>query len=142
METGLPYLWLTLCDPDPQINGQFIYSGGLIRAVAKAGAELTVLGLSRKAGRSYRRSEPNIDWQFAEDRPMSRWMKVASPFPATALRTRVPDMRTALAAHLASGDWDAVVLDSINVAWALPQVLRYRRRHPRTKIVYLAQNQE
>lgn len=138
----MPYLWLTLCDPDPQTNGQFIYSGGLIRAVAKAGAELTVLGLSRKSGRSHHRSEPNIDWQFAEDRPMNRWMRLASSFPSTALRTRVPDMRTALAAHLASGHWDAVVLDSINAGWALPHVLRYRRRHPSTKVVYLAQNQE
>jgi hypothetical protein len=142
MESGLPYLWLTLCDPDPQTNGQFIYSGGLIRAVAKAGAELTVLGLSRKPGRSYRRSEPNIDWQFVEDRQASRWIRVASSFPLTALRTRVPEMRAALAAHLASGNWDAVVLDSINVGWALPHVLRYRRRHPRTRVVYLAQNQE
>lgn len=138
----MPFLWLTLCDPDPQTNGQFIYSGGLIRAVAKAGAELTVLGLGRRPGHSYQRREPNIDWQFARDRPTSRWMRMASSFPPTALRTRVPDMRVALAEHLASGHWDAVVLDSINVGWALPHVLRYRRRNPRTKIAYLAQNQE
>ena len=51
-------------------------------------------------------------------------------------------MRAALATHLATGRWEAVVLDSINVGWALPQVLRYRRRHPQAKIAYLAQNDE
>ena len=142
MESGLPYLWLTLCDPDPQTNGQFIYSGGLIRAVAKAGAKLTVLGLSRKPGQSHSRREPNIDWQFVEDRPPGRWTRIASRFPSNAQRTRVPEMKAALARHLAQGRWEAVVLDSLTVGWALPQVLRYRRRHPETKVVYLAQNQE
>jgi glycosyltransferase involved in cell wall biosynthesis len=136
------YLWLTLCDPDPQTNGQFIYSGGLIRAVAKAGVELTVLGLSRQADRTHRRREGNIDWRLAADRPLNRWVRTASPFPAFSQRTRVPDMRAALVEHLATGQWDAVVLDSINVGWALPYVLRYRRRHPQTKIAYLAQNDE
>jgi polysaccharide biosynthesis protein PslH len=137
-------LWLTLCDPDPQTNGQFIYSGGLIRAVANADADmrLTVLGLSRRPGPSHRRREANIDWQFAEHRPPSRWVRLLSRFPSIALRTRVPDMRAAVAAHLAAGPWDAVVLDSINVAWAVPAVLRYRHRHPHAKLVYLAHNYE
>lgn len=141
-ETLVAYLWLTLCDPDPQNNGQFIYSGGLIRAVANAGAELTVLGLSRRPGRSHGRREPNIDWHLAEDRPANRWMRGASRLPPFALRTRVPAMSAALAVHLLTGRWDAIVLDSFNVAWALPHALRHRRRHPHTKIVYLAQNNE
>ena len=40
-------LWLTLADPDPAHNGQYIYSAGLINAVAAAGVELVVLGLKR-----------------------------------------------------------------------------------------------
>ena len=138
----MAYLWLTLCDPDPQTNGQFIYSGGLIRAVAKAGVELTVLGLSRQPGCTHRRREGNIDWQLAADCPSNRWARTASFFPAFSQRTRVPGMRAALAGHLATGRWDAVVLDSFNVGWALPYVLRYRRRHPQTRIAYLAQNDE
>jgi glycosyltransferase involved in cell wall biosynthesis len=136
------YLWLTLCDPEPQINGQFIYSGGLIRAVANAGAELTVLGLSRQSGPGHHRQDPNIDWHFAKDRRPGRWCRVMSRFPSLALRTRVPDMQAALMTHLANGPWDAVLMDSFNVAWALPHLLRYRRRNPRTKIAYLAENQE
>ena len=40
-------LWLTLADPEPRHNGQFIYSGGLIDAMLAAGCEVEVLGLRR-----------------------------------------------------------------------------------------------
>jgi len=54
----------------------------------------------------------------------------------------VPDMRTTLVAHLKFRRWDALVLDSFNVGWALPHALRHRRRFPHTKIVYVAHNHE
>jgi polysaccharide biosynthesis protein PslH len=136
------YLWLTLCDPDPQTNGELIYSGGLIWAVANTGARLTVLGLSQQPGSNPGRKEPNMDWPFAEDRRLSRWARVTSRLPSLAMRTNVPDMRAALASHLAHGKWDALVLDSFSVGWALPHLLRYRRRHLQTKIAYLAENHE
>ena len=136
------YLWLTFCDPDPPINGQFIYSGGLIRAVANANVDLTVLGLSRQEGPTHRRREPRTDWQLAEDRQASKWSKLLSSLPLLTLRSRVPDMEAAVTAHLAKGDWDAVVFDSITGAWALSAVLRYRKRHPQAKVVYVAHNVE
>src|SRR3979411_2157894 len=40
-------LWLTLADPEPRHNGQYVYSGGLIDAVAEAGGTAEVLGLGR-----------------------------------------------------------------------------------------------
>src|SRR5260370_38178139 len=40
-------LWLTLADPEPRHNGQFVYSGGLIDSVAAAGSEVEALGLGR-----------------------------------------------------------------------------------------------
>ena len=40
-------LWLTLADPEPRYNGQFVYSGGLIDSVAATGSEIEVLGLGR-----------------------------------------------------------------------------------------------
>jgi glycosyltransferase involved in cell wall biosynthesis len=136
------YLWLTLCDPDPQTNGQFLYSGGLVRAAAKAGAKITALGLSRETNRSHSREEPNIRWEFAQDRPLHRYVRLLSKFPSASLRTRVPRFQECLFEHLKSGQWDAIILDSIYVGWALPHVLAYRRRFPNTKVVYLAQNEE
>src|SRR5512139_4215366 len=40
-------LWLTLADPEPRYNGQYVYSGGLIDSVAEAGGDVEVLGLGR-----------------------------------------------------------------------------------------------
>ena len=40
-------LWSTLADPEPKANGQLLYSGGLIQAMASGGAELLVVGLNR-----------------------------------------------------------------------------------------------
>src|SRR6266403_4954579 len=40
-------LWLTLADPEPRHNGQYVYSGGLIDSVAATGSEVEVLGLGR-----------------------------------------------------------------------------------------------
>ena len=135
-------LWLTLCDPHPQTNGQFLYSGGLICAVAKAGARVTVLGLARQAADGDEHREPGVEWCLAADRPASRWRRLLSRYPSSALRTWVPEMQTMLGGHLQSAEWDALVLDSINVAWAVPRLVRYRRNRPRTKIAYLAQNNE
>ena len=40
-------LWLTLADPEPRHNGQYVYSGGLIDSVAATGSAIEVLGLRR-----------------------------------------------------------------------------------------------
>lgn len=136
------FLWLTLCDPLPKTNGQFLYSGGLIDAVGQAGARLTVLGLRREAGDREAHDEPGIEWCLATDRPTEPMRRVVSRFPSSALRTRVPEMRTMLDEKLCLTNWDALVLDSINVGWALPHLVRYRRKQPRTRLAYLAQNNE
>ncbi|MEE3623662.1 hypothetical protein UCD39_06615 [Nitrospirillum sp. BR 11752] len=92
-------LWITLADPDPPHNGQFIYSGGLIGSLAQAGADMAVLGLSRPDGKRAdgARETPGdgaIDWHLAEHKPRSRWSSLRSPCPtsrtAAARRTCMP----------------------------------------------------
>src|SRR5262245_56445943 len=117
-------LWITLCDPDPMTNGQFIYSGGLIRSVAFAGATVTALGLAR--GKPAKAEEANIRWRLTEGVPLPRWRRLASRYPLAALRTFVAGMRSALAKSLEQCRWDAIVLDSINVCWALSDAVAYR----------------
>jgi glycosyltransferase involved in cell wall biosynthesis len=136
------FLWLTLCDPHPKTNGQFLYSGGLICAVGQAGARVTVLGLSRQAGDREPHDEPTIDWCLATDCPTNPLRRAVSRFPSGALRTRVPEMRAMLDDKLRLTNWDALVMDSINVGWALPHLIRYRRKQPRARLAYLAQNNE
>ncbi|MBS0522367.1 MAG: glycosyltransferase [Proteobacteria bacterium] len=135
-------LWLTLCDPFPTTNGQFLYSAGLIGAVAKAGARVTVLGLRRPPEESQTHGQPGIEWCLSEDRPPNRARCFVSRFPPFALRTYVPDLRAALETQLRSTLWDAVVLDSFTVAWALPRLVRYRKTHGGMRLAYLAQNNE
>ncbi len=57
-------LWLTLADPEPAINGQFLYSAGLISSVAKAGTKLMVLGLERSADAPHRRHADGVDFSW------------------------------------------------------------------------------
>ena len=56
-------LWLTLADPTPPTNGQYVYSHGLIHAMAAAGIELHVIGLARPGG-AHRdgQIEGNVRW--------------------------------------------------------------------------------
>jgi hypothetical protein len=134
-------LWLTLADPEPAVNGQFIYSRGLIKATAAAGAELSVVGLSRD-GRSQLRVTPGVDWRLAGAPPYRpKVAKLLSPLPLIALHARSPEIERAIAGCLSDRDIDAVVFDSIALAWALPRMIRHRRSR-RAKLVYLAHNHE
>lgn len=132
-------LWLTLADPNPATNGQFLYSSGLIGSLQQAGCRITVIGLSRHD--SPQRSDPL--WKLAESEPQSRWRGLLSRWPYVAMRSRTPGMRRHLAECLSSGQWDAIVFDSISVGWALPEVLAWRDRQAvRPTLVYLSHNHE
>lgn len=134
-------LWLTLADPEPAINGQFLYSAGLISSVAKAGTSLTVLGLERGVGAPRRRTQGNVDLIFSEDQPMSRLARLLSPAPSVATRCLVPEMETEVASCLADPTWESIVFDSVAATWAFPAVRRYRDRYG-AKLVYLSHNYE
>ena len=135
-------LWLTLADPEPATNGQLIYSKGLIEAACRAGASLTVIGLSRP-GHSRPPQDPlGIDWQLVEEESTAAWRRFLSRHPLVCQR-HSPSMGEALARALTERSWDLVVFDSICAGWALDMVVkqcRGRTRPPR--IAYLAHNHE
>jgi glycosyltransferase involved in cell wall biosynthesis len=137
-------LWLTLADPEPRYNGQFVYSGGLIDAIADAGAEIEVLGLSRpESPRRNGNGDARVVWWLAEHRPLSHWGSLASLLPHIAYRCRTADMRRLLDRLLANGDWDGIVFDGLSVGWALPRVLeRYANQPTRPKLIYVSHNHE
>lgn len=137
-------LWLTLADPDPPENGQYLYSGGLIRAIAAAGSDLHVVGLARHGG-AHRAGgyAEGIRWSLAKHRTCSEWASLFSAMPQIVIRTRTPEMRTIIRDLLEREQWDGILFDSISVGWALSSVLaRFRSttRHPR--VVYLSHNHE
>lgn len=137
-------LWLALADPDPPTNGQFLYSAGLIDAALAAGAELEVVALDRPEAqhRDGHRAE-RITWSLAAHRPRPRWRGLVARTPFFVFRTMTPELRRRATAAIARADWDAIVLDSLALGWALPIVLRrYRNATTRPRLVYIAHNHE
>src|SRR5579863_3167387 len=137
-------LWLTLADPDPPLDGLFVYSGGLIRALAGAGAETVVLGLRRpESVKVDNAREQGVVWRLAPHEPLSHWASVASCLPHLANRCRTSAMRELLRTLLGEEHWDAIVFDSISAGWALSAVLeRYPRGARRPLLVYISHNHE
>lgn len=137
-------LWLTLADPEPQFNGQFIYSAGLIDSFANAGAAIEALGLSR-AGSPHRNGirEGRVTWWLADSRPLSHWASLRSHLPNIANRCRTPEMRQLLQERLAETRWDVIIFDGLSAVWALGPVLRqYPDVRTRPRIVYVSHNHE
>ncbi|SMF59094.1 Glycosyltransferase involved in cell wall bisynthesis [Tistlia consotensis] len=146
-------LWLTWVDPVPEHDGQKIYSGRLIGALAATGAEVHVLCAangdpSRRDGERETRGDGRVVWhRVAHDQPPA-WASVASPLPHIAHRSAVPAMRRRLARALDDGPWDGIVFDGLNSGWALGQVRRAQQRRPQprpgrpARLVYISHNHE
>jgi len=136
-------LWLTLADPDPAINGQLIYSRGLIETVHQAGANLCIVGLSTPQESPPRRDESGLLWRLTTLKKTSRLQRLMAGKPEIAMRSYSQEAAAVLARSLAERDWDAVVFDSLCAGWALDAVVKHRTRSARPpKLVYIAHNHE
>jgi glycosyltransferase involved in cell wall biosynthesis len=140
-------LWLTLADPEPRHNGQYVYSGGLIDSVAATGSEIEVLGLRRPdSPRSNGARDEHVVWWLPGD-PLdplhSRWGSLASLLPHTAYRCRTAEMQSVLHGLLERGGWDGIVFDGISVGWALAPVRAfYAAKSERPRLIYVSHNHE
>src|SRR5258708_2186740 len=137
-------LWLTLADPEPRHNGQFVYSGGLIDSLAQAGGAAQVLGLSRSdSAEANAKRGQHVVWWLPGDSPYSHWGSLASSLPHTAYRCRTTGMRRVLDKLLRRGGWDGIIFDGISTGWALPRVLEhYCGRNQRPRLIYISHNHE
>ncbi len=140
-------LWLTLADPEPRHNGQYVYSGGLIDSVAATGSEIEVLGLRRPdSPRSNGARDEHVVWWLPGeplDPLQSRWGSLASLLPHTAYRCRTAAMQRVLHQLLERGGWDGIVFDGISVGWALAPVRDfYAGRSERPRLIYVSHNHE
>lgn len=143
-------LWITLADPDPPRNGQFLYSRVLIDGVKSAGGEIHVVGLARPRGihRNAQYAE-GVHWWLADHQwsadhqASSRWVSLLSELPQIAAQTNTPVMHGLIADRLRDGPWDAIVFDSICAGWALAMVQRhYAGVAHRPTVIYLSHNHE
>src|SRR5438045_3314404 len=137
-------LWLTLADPEPRHNGQFVYSGGLIDSVVQAGGDVEVLGLSRsESAEANAKRGQHVVWWLPGDSPYSHWGSLASTLPHTAYRCCTTGMRRILDKLLRRGGWDGIIFDGISTGWALPRVLEhYAGRNGRPRLIYISHNHE
>ncbi|HEX6958799.1 MAG TPA: glycosyltransferase family 4 protein [Ferrovibrio sp.] len=137
-------LWVTYADPEPRHNGQYVYSGGLIDALAGSGARVDVVGLARPGqSASTKRSTDAVRWWLADFQAKPSWMSLLSPLPHVADRGRTPALQRMLASRLASETPDVIVFDGISAAWALRPVLKcYNGAGRRPKLVYVSHNHE
>ncbi|HUZ74216.1 MAG TPA: glycosyltransferase [Stellaceae bacterium] len=136
-------LWLTLADPDPPHNGQYVYSAGLISAFAAAGAALVVVGLKRPdSRREDGAQEGAVVWRLAGSGPQPRWRCLTASLPHMTERCNTAEMQSLVREELARGEVQAIVFDSLTSAWALDAVLDHFDPAARPKIVYVSHNHE
>lgn len=138
------YLWLTWIDPAPEYDGQRIYSGRLIDAVAAAGGEIDVLCFAhRDSARQPGIPDGNVRWWPVPYAPHSVVASIFSPLPNIAYRAYTASMRHGLHALADQGRWDSVVLDGLYAGWALPYLERIRDHRDRpARMVYVSHNHE
>src|ERR1051325_187760 len=113
-------LWLTFHDPLPAINGQYLYSSGLISAVGGAGVGHDVVALMRPDGRHlHEQRDGTITWHLAPGGEREGASRALSRLPRITLRCATPSMRALIERLLRANSYDAIVFDSICVGWAL-----------------------
>ncbi|SRX80636.1 hypothetical protein [Stanieria cyanosphaera PCC 7437] [Mycolicibacterium parafortuitum] len=133
-------LYLTKVLPyPPAVSGDSVYSRGIIESWSTL-AELTVLCAESGADRQLATS--GVKWRIAGNVRDGRARSVLSKFPLIAWKGATSEFRTELDVLLASGNWDAIVLDNIGMAHALPRVQKYRKLHPKVKLVYISHEWE
>ena len=133
-------LWIARSLPFPMNTGDRIYSAELMRSVARAGAQLTVVGFAPE--------EPGVvpvDWpmsmQAVPGKPHGTLRALLSAMPLVAAAHATPAFRHRID-ELASEDWDFVVFDQYAMGWAIAPFLRRRGAGRRPLLVHVAHDHE
>jgi hypothetical protein len=115
-------LWLAREFPYPLDTGDRIYSAQLIRAVADAGADLTLVAIPFEGVSSL-----PPDWGVTclpiKGGRVGTWRALASTMPLVAAVHATAAYR-AQVKELAGQDWDFVVIDQYGMGWAIPYFTR------------------
>ncbi len=135
-------LWLTWTDPQPEHDGQRIYSGRLIEALASAGANVEVLCFASKESRRQPGTvEGRVVWWPAPRTSRPQWASLFSRLPNLAYRAA--PLRKIFQQAAARQAWDAVVLDGLWAGWALPLLANLRGSNGGPpQVAYIAHNHE
>ena len=137
-------MWLTWIDPHPARDGQRIYSGGLIAALAGAGGRVDVLCReSAPACAENPSGDEGMRWWRVSEAPNPSWASAVSFLPNVAYRCNTAAMRQCLDRLLSDRRWDAIMLDGLYSGYALaPLIARFRSSRDRPRLVYVSHNHE
>ncbi|MEX2643362.1 MAG: glycosyltransferase family 4 protein [Acetobacterales bacterium] len=140
----LRYLWVTRVDPAPENNGERLYSGRLIDAVAAAGGEVDVLCFESDSS-PWRPMGRNAGIAFWTVEPTQKpgWGSLLSRLPNFTYQNSSPEISARLRALLSQHQWDVVVLDGIAAGWALSVLESFGLVGSNgTRVVYVSHNHE
>jgi glycosyltransferase involved in cell wall biosynthesis len=133
-------LWITRALPFPLDTGDRIYSARLMRAVAEAGADLTVIGFAPQPADAVP-TGGTIRWRTVQGKPRGTARALASTLPLVAAAHATQAYRREIA-ELAQEDWDFVVFDQYGTGWAMAPFLRRRTRAGAPVLVHVAHDHE
>jgi glycosyltransferase involved in cell wall biosynthesis len=130
-------LWIGRDLPWPADAGDKIYSLGLAKALAGAGADVMFLGHGSDA--------TDTAGGFAvvpvRHGKRGKLAALASPLPFVAATLATQEYRTTLREQLLV-EWDVALIDGYASGWALTELLRWRRRDNTRLIVHVSHNNE
>ncbi|MFZ4289269.1 glycosyltransferase [Variovorax sp. HJSM1_2] len=133
-------LWITRALPFPLDTGDRIYSARLIRAVADAGADLTVVGFAPTPASAVPEDWP-VQWRLVEGEPHGTARALLHTMPLVAAAHATRGYRS-LVHELAREPWDFVVFDQYGTGWAMPEFRSHRISGQAPVLVHVAHDHE
>jgi len=136
-------LWLTWIDPAPEHDGQRIYSGRMIDAVAARGVGIDILCFHSELHRARGDPDDIVRWWLVPREERPGWWSVFSRLPNLSHRCDTQAMRRRFRELLRQRDWDTIVMDGLSTGWALdPIAAHYGDRGDRPRLIYISHNHE
>ncbi|MFM9916815.1 MAG: glycosyltransferase [Rhizobacter sp.] len=133
-------LWITRSLPFPLDTGDRIYSARLMRSLADAGADLTVIGFAPTLIDAVPVDWP-LRWRVVPGRPHGTLRSLVSAMPLVAASHATAAYRKQIDA-LSAEDWDFVVFDQYGTGWALPAFVRRHVAGGGPVLVHVAHDHE
>lgn len=121
----------------PATAGDAVYSRGMIEALA---AHAVVNVLCADSGSDHQ-GHAQVDWHITKPQRIGRKGSVLSRWPLIAWKGAQRDYHDRLD-KLLKRQWDAIIVDNIGTAHAMPKLRAYRRLNPGCALVHFSHEHE